>query len=102
MKNVKGFAIGKSVIIRADRAGVFAGNLKSKSGSEVILTEARHLWYWSGAVNCSQLAIDGVGNPGACKFPESIAEVLITGVIEIIPMTEKAVKSINGVAIWKE
>lgn len=31
--------IGKKVIIRADRAGVFYGVLKEKNGSEVTLTD---------------------------------------------------------------
>jgi hypothetical protein len=99
-KSVK--MIGKSVVVRADRAGVFVGNLKSRNGSEVILTEARRLWYWSGAASVSQLAIDGASDPTNCKFPESVNEILIFGVIEIIPMTEKAIKSINGVSIWKK
>ena len=37
--------IGKKVIIRADRAGVFYGTLKSKEGNEVVLTnESIRLW----------------------------------------------------------
>lgn len=36
--------IGKKVIIRADRAGVFFGTLKEKNGSEVVLTDCRRLW----------------------------------------------------------
>ena len=94
--------IGKSVLVRADRAGVFVGNLKSKDGSEVVLTDARRLWYWSGAASISQIAIDGVSDPVTCKFPESVSEILIMGVIEILPMTDKAIRSINGVAAWKK
>lgn len=36
--------IGKKVIIRADRAGVFYGTLKEKNGSEVTLADCRRLW----------------------------------------------------------
>ena len=93
---------GKSVIVRADRAGVFAGILVSRKGSEVVLKNARRLWYWDGAASVSQIAVDGVSKPENCKFPESVTEILIMGVIEIIPMTEKAVKSINAVAIWRK
>ena len=92
---------GKAVIVRADRAGVFAGNLKSRKGTEVILTDCRRLWHWDGAASISQLAKDGVSKPQNCKFPESVSEILILGVIEIIPMTDIAVKSINGVVAWK-
>lgn len=40
----------KNVIIRTQSAGVFAGVLKSRKGSEVTLTDARRLWYWSGGL----------------------------------------------------
>jgi hypothetical protein len=100
-KTVSGF-IGKSVVVRADRAGVFVGNLKSRKGTEVVLENCRRIFYWDGAASLSQLAIDGVSKPENCKFPESVQEALILGVIEIIPMTEKAVKSINGVSVWKK
>jgi len=91
----------KAVLVRADRAGVFVGNLKSRKGNEVVLTNARRLWYWSGAASVSQIAIDGVANPDKCKFPESVSELLILGVIEVIPMTKKAQESINAVPAWK-
>lgn len=45
--------IGKKVIIRADRAGVFFGTLKEKNGSEVTLTDCRRLWCWYGAASIS-------------------------------------------------
>jgi hypothetical protein len=35
---------GKYVIVRTYSAGVFAGNLQSRDGKEVVLTDARRLW----------------------------------------------------------
>ncbi len=93
--------INKKVIIRADRAGVFFGTLKEKNGSEVTLTNARRLWYWDGAASISQLAKDGTTAPRDCKFTVTVEEITILGVIEIIPCTEKAIKSIEGVPEWK-
>ena len=91
---------GKKVIIRADKAGVFCGILKNKNGSEVTLTNCRRLWYWDGAASISQLAVDGVTKPKNCKFTVVVEEILIMGVIEIIPCTEKAIESIEGVKEW--
>lgn len=88
------------VIIRAGSAGVFAGYLKSKDGSEVTLVNARRIWYWAGAASLSQLANEGTNNPNECKFPAPNAKIIILGVIEIIPATELARKSIQGVKIW--
>lgn len=93
--------IGKKVIIRADRAGVFFGTLKEKNGSEVALTNCRRLWYWNGAASLSQLAVDGTHAASSCKFTVVVPEIVILGVIEIIPCSKAAIKSIEGVKEWK-
>lgn len=93
--------IGDYIIVRTYSAGVFAGNLKSKNDKEVTLTNARRLWYWSGAASLSQLAMEGVKNPQACKFPCEVIEVTLTESIEILSVTEQAKKSIEGVPVWK-
>lgn len=89
------------VIIRADRAGVFFGELAEKNGNEVKLNNARRLWYWDGAASLSELAVNGVTKPGNCKFCISVPSITILGVIEIIPCSEKAIKNINAVPVWK-
>lgn len=89
------------VVVRSDRAGVFAGYLKSREGSEVVLTNARRLWYWSGAASLSQLAMEGTSQPAKCKFPIAVAEITILTVIEVIAATEAAKTSIEGVKVWQ-
>lgn len=97
--------IGKKVIVRANRAGVFFGTLKEKAstpaGVEVVLTDSRRLWYWNGACSLSQLAVDGTTEPRDCKFTVVVPEHNIMQVIEIIPCTDKAVESIESVKVWK-
>ena len=88
-------------IVRADRAGVFFGHIRERVGSEVTMTNVRRLWYWSGACSLSQLAVDGVKNPNGCKFTVVVPEMTILGVIEIIPVSEAAVKNIEAVKPWK-
>ena len=68
---------------------------------QVVMKNARRLWYWSGAASLSQLAVDGVKNPKQCKFPVVVNEVTLTEVIEIIPTTKKADESIAGVPVWQ-
>jgi hypothetical protein len=89
------------VIVRTQSAGVFAGVLESRDGSEAVVYNARRLWYWSGAASLSQLSIEGVSNPSACKFPVAVPEVTLLGVIEILPLSEKAKASIDAVPVWK-
>ena len=89
-------------IIRTRSAGVFAGNLVERDGNEGTVLNARRIWYWSGAASLSQLAVDGTKDPANCKFPCPVERVILTEIIEIIPCTEKAEKSIKGVPIWKK
>lgn len=88
-------------IIRVQHAGVFFGKIKSRNGGEATLTDVRRIWYWEGAASLSQLAVDGVSRPLACKFTVTVSEMTVLGVIEIIPCTEKAVRSIKAVPEWK-
>lgn len=88
-------------IIRTDRAGVFAGYVKERNGSEATLSDVRRLWYWAGAASLSQLAMDGTSRPRDCKFTVTVPEMTVFGIIEIIPCTEKAEQSIRGVSVWR-
>ena len=94
--------IGKDVLVRTYSAGVHVGTLQSRNGKEVVLTNARRIWYWDGAATLSQLAIDGTSRPENCKFPEAVQEILLTEAIEIIPITDKARESIASVKAWKQ
>lgn len=94
--------IGKKVIIRGDRSGVFFGTLAEKDGKEVRLENCRRIWYWDGANSISQLAVDGVTKPSSCKFTVTVSEIIITDVIEIIPCTDKAIENIEGVREWRK
>lgn len=91
----------QNYIVRADRAGVFFGKIKERSGSEVTMTDVRRIWYWDGAASLSQLAVDGTNRPDDCKFTVYVSEMIILGVIEIIPCTDKAEASIKGVPEWR-
>lgn len=94
--------IGKKVIVRGDRSGVFYGTLEEKNGTEVTLKDCRRIWYWEGAASISQLAVSGTTKPSECKFTVTVPDIIITDAIEIIPCTEDAKKSIEGVPEWKK
>ena len=85
------------VIVRTYSAGVFAGHLKSKKGQNVILLNARRLWYWSGAASLSQLANEGVKNPKDCKFPAAVSRIDLTQAVEVLEVTDNAKKIIAEV-----
>jgi hypothetical protein len=93
--------IGRYCMVRTYSAGVFAGTIKALDEKSGILTDARRIWYWSGAASLSQLATDGTTDPKQCKFPCPVSEVYLSEIIEIIPITDVAKASIEGVPIWK-
>jgi hypothetical protein len=88
-------------IIRTYSAGVHFGVVKSREGKEVVLTDARRIWYWDGAASLSQMAVDGVKKPENCKFSVPVPQIILTEAIEIIPCTKKAAKCILEVPEWK-
>ena len=93
--------IGKYVIIRGDRSGVFAGTLVSQHGQKVELKDCRRLWYWSGAASISQIAMEGVKNPHSSRFTVTVEQITILDTIEIIPATAQAEANIKAVPVWK-
>ena len=90
------------VLVRTKDAGVFAGYLFEKTAIEVVVKQARRIWFWDGAASLSQLAMDGTSKPSSCKFPCEVGSITLSQWIEIIPCTNKAMKSIKGVPIWKQ
>lgn len=103
MKSIFKTEKNKKYIIRTYSAGVWYGNVKAHEGGEVVLINARRLWYWSGAASLSQLAQEGTSRPHDCKFTVTITDeegVYLPQVIEILPVSKKAQESIDDVKDW--
>lgn len=90
------------VIVRSDRAGVFAGHLveHDRATGHVVLSDVRRLWKWIGA-SLSEIAEKGAIEPDNCKYSVPVASQTIAAVIEVIPTTEAAMTSIKGVVAWQ-
>ena len=90
-------------IIRTYSAGVFFGEVTKQentpAGVIVTIKYCRRLWYWNGAASLSELSQSGVKR-GGNKFSVTVPEMVVAGVIEIIPCTKKAVESITAVPVW--
>lgn len=94
------------VLVRSYGAGVFYGYLKEKkaelNGVNITLLQARRIFYWDGACSLTQVAIDGTAAPDNCKITDPIDNHFIANVIEILPISIKAEKILNGVKSWKK
>ena len=76
---------GKFVLIRTYSAGVHFGTLESRDGKEVVLRDARRVWYWKGANTLNELVAKG---PAAgSKISEPTSKITLTEAIEIIDLT---------------
>ena len=89
-------------MVRSKSAGVFAGTVVERNGQEVVIKNARRIWYWDGAASLSQLATKGTSKPEKCKFPAPVDAVMLFEVIEIIPISDTAAKSIASVPEWQQ
>lgn len=94
--NINSALVGKKVIVRTFSAGVHYGEVQEKEGKEIILKNARRLWYWkttNGGISLSEIAIGGVH-----KDSKICAAVNLQWLdaIEIIPCTAEAIKNIEA------
>ena len=91
--------IGIRVLIRTESAGVHFGSLYSRTGQECVLTRARRIWYWKGANTLHEIALRGV-DVAQSKISEPVDRITLTGVIEVIPLTDASCRNLDG-ASWK-
>lgn len=93
------FAANKVVLVRTYSAGVWAGLLARKAGAEVILRDARRLWYWKCA---KSISLSGVAVYGIDQKESKIAapvDAIWLEAIEIIPLAKEPADSIMGAPI---
>lgn len=88
--------VGVDVIVRTFSAGVWFGRLEQKAGKEVILRDARRLWYWKTkqGISLSEIALYGVDR-GQSRICEAVPLVWMEA-IELIPVSEQAGESLRG------
>ena len=97
--NLDDFAIGEYVIIRTYSAGVWFGKLDRKAGKEVILTEARRMWYWQCKESISLSGIVAYGiDRNRSRIAAPLDKVWLEA-IEILPIKGEAMESIKGAEI---
>lgn len=95
------FWIGKKVIVRTYSAGVFFGKIELKANDEVILKNARRLYYWetlNKGISLSEVANEGLTNNS--KVCQAVSKIYLKA-IELIECTEDAIKNIEGMNDYK-
>jgi hypothetical protein len=87
------------VIVRTYSAGVHAGTLVSRDGKEVVLEDARRIWFWKGANTLHEIALHGVGV--GSKISEPVESITLTESIEVITATADAERNLSA-AVWSK
>jgi len=87
--------IGKKCIVRTYSAGVHFGEITDKSGNEVILKNARRLWYWKASESVSLSAVAKYGLDSKSKITPAIDSIWLEA-IELIPVDDRVAKNIEG------
>ena len=92
----------KICLIRSYASGVHFGEVietrDTPHGLSVTLKDSRRVHYWEGAASLSQMAIDGIKQG---RIAMILPEIQVEGVCEIIPMSEAAIKNMNGQPVWR-
>lgn len=95
----------KLCMIRSTDAGVFYGYIKSSEftpgGRAIVVNQCKRIHGWAGACSITQLALEGTKKPKECRITDPTDNHEIMGIIELIPMTDVAKKSLDEVEIWK-
>jgi hypothetical protein len=62
MSSIEKFGINKQCIIRTYSAGVHFGTVADRVGTEILLKDARRIWYWDKAFTLNAVANSGAGD----------------------------------------
>ena len=92
--------IGRKCVVRTYSAGVHFGTVAAHNDKQVVLTNARRIYYWEKAFTLSAVATHGIG--GNSKVSCVTDEILLTEAIELITMTEKAIKNLEAKPVHLE
>ncbi len=82
------------VLVRTYSAGVHFGRLASRTGTEVVLRDARRLWRWRGANTLHEVSQRGVSQ-NFTRISEPVPAITLTQAIEILPISDMAATTLT-------
>jgi hypothetical protein len=85
--------LGSFVVVRTRSAGIHLGTLYAREGQEAQLTDARRLWYWTGARTLHEVSQAGI--KAGSKISDPVPLIQLTEVIEVIPCSPAGRKSLS-------
>ena len=92
--------IGKKIIARIDRAGVFHGVLEHKDAETTRLSKVRRIYYWEGPISVTDMSVVGVRAGSKVTLPAMEVEFQTASVVELIACDKKASEAIEAITPW--
>ena len=86
------------VIVRDNRAGVYAG-VKLRVAGKTVLRDARHIWSWQGRLSTADIAARGLGE--GSKVSPSVRRIELCDVVQINDCSAIARKNIEEFPAWQ-
>jgi hypothetical protein len=87
------------VVVRDNRAGVYAGILLRVPG-KTVLRNARHIWSWQGRLSTADIAARGLGH--GSKVATMVRRIELFDVVQINDCATEARRSIEECAAWTQ
>lgn len=93
--------IGKRVVVRDSRAGVFFGTLRHFDGPTKCagLDDARHIWCWRGALTVEDIAQRGIRYEGS-RVGAAVAAVELCDVVSVAACGPEGVASLDAAPVY--
>lgn len=88
------------VVVRDNRAGVYAG-VKLKVAGKTVLRNARHIYYWKGRISTADIAARGLED-SACRVAAPVKRIEFFDVVQVNDCSPVARKTIEGFAPWSQ
>lgn len=90
--------INNKCLVRSYDAGVYFGTVTAVDGETVRMENVRNIWRWHGASCLSQIANDGIRDGNVSPV---VGSMVLNRCCQIIPCTDKAVKNLENISVWK-
>lgn len=90
--------INNKCLVRSYDAGVYFGTVTAVDGETVRIENVRNIWHWEGASCLSQIANDGISDG---RVSQIVSTMVLNRCCQIIPCTDKAIKNLESIKVWK-
>lgn len=94
--------IGKVVLVTDSRSGLYIGTLTffDPSSKSCVLRDSRRIWSYGGVLPISIIASNGI-----CHFISKVSQLIpitaLCDIVQVIPCSPEAAKSILQAPVWK-